>query len=406
MTIFNDSTFTSLSQGFGTATDKNLDYFVTSKSWNQKTYDLIVEINNLAANIVEKLPNSMGVKPAIYKVTEEGDTPQEIEINQRIEGLTKHFVKATKIARQCGGSGLFLGNSDLDLTLPLSSAPIEFYTVFQGGKDGFLRIKEIDKNALGSNYEKPLLYQLKNKEKSLIHHTRIIPFYGIELISTESKKRFNYWGLPVLHRSYDKLKNLDIADQSIAQTISQFSRLVYEIDNLTTHLGSEKGKEVLKARLELLNYSWNVLKTLLVQTGEKVYNLKVDYTGLNEMLMHFKQMLCSSADLPYALLFNSGGDSSSLGGNDAASGSINRTSERQWSDYVNTTQKDQWYPGMVYIINHWLGIDRVEYELKFPSILQLTQEEEAKLEQETQNARKIRLEADKIESELTINPVE
>lgn len=385
--LFNDSAFSSLSHGFGQlGSDRTADYQVTQKFYQQRELDLLTECNNFAANIVELLPIAMGKKACVFECENEIIKGQ---IQTRLNEITPKFVKATKLARQCGGSGLFLGNSDEDLSQPLIT-PIEFYNIFQGGKSGTLQIAEIEKNPLNPNFENPCYYKIRNGS-AVIHASRIIPFYGIRMITKEQQIRYNHWGISVLHRSIDKLKNLDIADQSIANTISQFSRLIYEIEDLPTLLSSEQGKQLLRDRLALLNHSWNVLKTLVVKTGEKVYNLKVDYTGLDSMLQHFKEMLAGSADIPYQKLFNSGGGGEGMGGSSSASGSIDRTTERQWSDLISDRQAEDWQPGMTKLIDHWLR-QPIPYRLEYPNLLQLSESEEIAND-------KLKAETEKIKSE-------
>ena len=387
--LFNDGAFSSLSQGFGIiGQDRGSDYQVIPKHHNQQQFDALTEINNFAANIIELLPTAMGQKAAVFECD---DQSVQSYIQEKINDVTPHFVRASKLARLCGGAGIFLGNSDSELDKPLSSA-IAFYNVFEGGKNGVLQIDKIETDPLNPNFEKPKHYKLKGKTQ-LIHSTRIIAFYGIKMLTKDQQQRYGSWGGSVLQRSFDKIKNLDIADQSIANTISQFSRLIYEIDDLPSLLASDQGKQLLKDRLELLNYSWNVLKTLLINKGEKVYNLKIDYTGLDAMLNHFKEMLAGSADIPYQKLFNSGGGGG-LGGSSSASGSIDRTTERQWADLVADKQKEDWLTALTMLCDRWLR-QPVKYTLEFPNLLQLSESEETGID-------KTRAETEKLKAETAM----
>jgi len=364
--LINDSAFMDLSQGFGTiGQDRNANFTVNPSTIPQKTLELLFEVSNVAANIIEYLPESMGSKPIQF---DSGDSAYDKKINRQLSKITKYFIKATKIARLVGGCGILLGNSDQDLSLPMTeTSKINFFSVIEGGRNGELRITKLDPNPLSETYNEPLFYQLRSN-KTLIHNSRIIPFYGIKMLTKEQLRRNQYWGRSVLERSYEHLKNLSVADNSIAQTISQFSRLVYEIENLPSLLGNEKGKELLKERLKIISYSWDVMNTLLTNKGETVYNLKTDFGGVNEMLTHFKEMLASSCDIPYQKLFNTSGSSNALSGSSAGSGSMDRSSERQWADYVATKQNDDWLPGFERIVKTMVTGNR-SHELKFPSII-------------------------------------
>lgn len=399
--LITDSSFVSLSSGFGMiGVDRTTDSFVKKpvNGWaKQRQYDFLIEVNNFAANLVEMLPVSMGQKPAVFTCDDEVLVK---EVSTKIKQLTPYFVEATRIARHCGGSGLFLGNGDSRTDKPLNSKnPIIFYNVLEGGSNGVLQIEKIDENPLSPNYNKPLLYKILNSrsDNQFIHHSRIIKFDGVKLLTREQKDRYNYWGASVLQRSFEHLKNLSIADQSVASTISQFSRMIYEIDGLTTLLSTDQGRKVLKERLELSNFSWSVLKTMVINKDEKVSNLKVDYTGVDTVLAHMKEMLAGSCDIPYQKLFNSGSGGTGLGNGQASSHSQNNMSERQWSEYVNSRQNSDWLEPMVYILKLLFPVlETIPFTLEFPSILQLTEQEVSALKKEEAETEKIRKETEQI----------
>lgn len=407
--IINDSAFMSLSTGLGMlGSDKTLDAFVSAKPFNfgkQKEYDALYEINNFAANVVDLLPDAMAQKPA--KITIEGDEKLQKTVQLFIDSITPEFAEATKLARQCGGSGILLGNGDTNISKPLNPKnPIQFFNVLQGGVNGILQIHAIDTDPLSENFDKPLVYRMKNTDQ-FVHYSRIIPFYGIKLLTDQQKQRYKYWGLPVLHRSYSPIKHLDIADSAIANAIAQFSRLVYEIMDMQTLLSSDQGKALLKARMDAMNYSWNILKTLPIQVGEKVSNLKTDFTGVDIALAHFKEMVAGSSDIPYNKIFNTSSGGTSLSNGQSVSHAQTNTSEVGWTAYVNSCQNTKWKKPLENILKiQFPVLEKSIYTLEFPSIMLLTDGEIAALDQVKANTEKTKQETENLKKQKPDNITE
>jgi phage-related protein (TIGR01555 family) len=389
-----DGTYTEISQVFsGLQSGKVFNNDARKNNF----YDNLIETDNLAANIIEALPAAMGQKHPVFECEQE---TIKLHIQKKIDEIIPHFINAQRLARLCGGSGIFIGNSE-STEVPLYSIKSYFYNVFQGGKFGVLKIKEIEKNPLSPGYGKPSIYELsgsQNNSKAIIHGTKILPFYGIKCISDQSKRINKYWGLPVLNRSIVDLNNLRKANESIVKTINIFSRLVYEMVDLQTHLSTEPGRALLKKRIELVNHSWEILETLIINSGEKVYNLKTDYQGIPEILSHYKEMLAASCDIPKNLLFNIGGSSNSLSGDSSGSGSGDRSTERQWANYVRMRLNEDWLPNLNHMIGLWLssiGKSDISWELTFPSILETTEVESVGID-------KTKAETDKLVAETEV----
>lgn len=394
-----DNAFLSLTQGFGMlGSDRTLDFVPTVNRVprQQEQYDGLFEANNYAANIVEYLPDAMGQAHPKY-TCDNADVAAWIQ--KQIDGVMPYFVRAEKIARQTGGSGIFIGAADgqKDISEPLNESTlskIEFLSVIEGGIHGMLQVDSIEKNPQAKGYGEPLFFRFKNTSQ-LIHRSRILPFYGAKLLTREQQRRYKYWGMSILERPLTYLRTLEIADQAIANTISQFSRLIVEIPNLDLLLETPDGRTKLKKYQQLINQAWNVLKMLPLAgpkdgtPASKVYNLKTDYNGLSPILQHFKEQLAGSADIPYGMLFNSGAKSGGLGtSSSSGSTSSDRTEERKWAEYVHRCQETEWRQNLEYLIRLWhlsmMGMSGRKLpesqNLEFPSILQLSEGEKRSLD--------------------------
>lgn len=385
-----DSFYGSLISGIGLNNRNTLTYNRHAANYVQdiEKYEILHETENIATNIIESLPEAMGEKLPIFKYPD----PDIAEtINAKIAEIIPLFVDASIKARLTGGSGILIHSSgELNQELPCYTMPTS-YVVLEGGYNGILQASKICKDSLSPNFEKPETYRLKYTGKE-IHHSRILPFYGVKPVTLNQKKIYKFWGIPVLVKSLDAIETYKIINLAIKETLDKFSRLVIEIENFMELMKSKQGRDNLKERSAQSNFYWNFMKTLLISKGEKVYHLTTEYEQLEKILPHVKEAVCSSCDTPYSKIFNVG-KSSSLSGSRTDSKSADRADERQWSEYAHSKQKKEWLPNLDKLVKLWLvslvGECHEKYELEFPTILQLTEAEEAELSKSKADTAKV-----------------
>jgi phage-related protein (TIGR01555 family) len=380
----NDSNYLDMVRGLSLGSETyGIPESASLNGYNRYTeiFESLYDTNTFAANVIDLLPQSMGQnKPTIkYPNAEINGYLQD-----RVNNIIQHFIDASKIARLVGGSGILIGaKGSLSEPIELYARDPLYYTILEGGSTGELKVDSIDKNPQSKTYLKPLYYRLKFTDEP-IHASRILPFYGIKPLTKRQWRRNKYWGISVLVRCYEALKNLDRTDTAIASTVEKFSRIVIKIAELTELSKTQKGRDQLAERSRQMNYSWNLHKTLLLQMGEEVSNLTTNYDGVINAAEHIKKVLASRTDTPYTKLFNSSASKSGLSGSKSDSESVDRGDERQWADYVDTKKVSDWNPNLYKLIDYLLlGLsieDSEKYEIEHHSILQLTESERSAVE--------------------------
>jgi uncharacterized protein len=338
----------------------------------------LYEFNNFAANAIDYPVDSIlsGSEWLEYKC----DDPDLAEyIRKRLEGIREYLGQALKTARLIGGAGIFIGAmdgqaQDKPVNL-LTLKEVQFFNVLEGGVNGELKIDELNDDPTSPDFGEPLYYKIKQVR---IHASRVIPFYGIRPLTKRRKALYSNWGIPILARAIDKLERLEIADSAIAATLPNFSRLIYEIEDLPTMLATKQGREKLRARVEEISYCWTVLGILPVSAGkEAISNISYDYSGLKELLGHFKLQLAGSIDIPHTRLYG-----------ESPSGVTSGSSEQDdWQDYCSdlkgrTLKKPALRLAKYFaseLINPYRG-EAVGEEINFPKINRITPKEQAEID--------------------------
>lgn len=382
--ITNDSFYGELVAGISGINGDDSLGFKRLKSYGSfnEEFESQYECNTFAANLIDLLPQSMGQHSPIIKYP---NSQINGIIQDRINNVITYFIEASKVARLTGGSGILIGGKG-DLAEPLQTYIKEplFYNVLEGGSHGELIIDKVDRNPVSINYLKPLTYRLRHNQ-TVIHASRILPFYGIKPLTKRQWRINRYWGIPLLVRCYDALENLSKTDAAIAATVEKFSRVVIKIENFNNLSRTEAGKTLLRERTKQINYGWKIYKSLILQLGEEIDTLTVNYEGVVTAAQHIMKTLASKTDIPYSKLFNSSPKAKGLAGSDSDSSSVDRGDERQWADYVNTKQVSDWNPNLYSLIDYHLltliGVGNSEkYEIEYPSILQMSESEKAALD--------------------------
>lgn len=164
--------------------------------------------------------------------------------------------------------------------------------------------------------------------------------------------------------------------RAIAATLPDFNLDIFEIPGLAQMLAKQKD---FKDYISGLAFARSVLKVMMVEAGQGGQNpggykiVARQYTGVVEILKHLKQLFAGATDLPDTLLYGESPDGTTSG----------KYEMRSWSQYIANQQQANLLPELKKLINYLHAAGRGEpqkWELKFESILELDEVEEADIE--------------------------
>jgi phage-related protein (TIGR01555 family) len=238
-----------------------------------------------------------------------------------------------------------------------------------------LRILSTDvESDLGSpNFGQPRAYYLNVQMGSQykgypIHHSRLIRFDGY-MVPRRTYIRNGYWHDSILQRLYNVIRNYQSSNDAAASILQDFNVGIYKMKNLANLIAAGK-EDVVKRRLELLNFSKSVIRAMALDADEEGFeDLSRNVTGLAELLAQQSNRLVAATDIPHTKLLGESPDGSNATGNSTTS---------QWYDYIQAEQENYLRPKLKRLLKI-LFPEHEDLEFKFHKLWQLDEQQEAEL---------------------------
>lgn len=358
---------------------KRTDTPTKNTALSEGKIDELYRFNAFAATLIDLLPDSMTQKWAIFK-SEGQPTESTSAIQKQIDKASDKFNQALKLARKDGGSVLLLGADDgiTDYRQPLNERNLRAIRWINVLSSRDLRPHSYSENPLSPNYGDVELYQFTGLSQ-LVHHSRLLRFDGVKLLSLQEMKVSGGWGDSVLNRCYKELDDFCRTHDQVFKSLKDFNQRVLKQKAVAAMSAQPKGRGDLQARAQMISQLLSSLGLVVLDADNEDYFIVArNYAGVLDLLKHAAQIFAGATDIPPSKLlsiFNSSGIASE-----------DSTQERHWSGYVANRQNRDLLPQLERYINLLLLStenvtkgELIPYEIEFPSLFQLTQQEEQAL---------------------------
>lgn len=360
--------------------------------------EIIYADDGLGARIVDLLPEDM-MKQGWHYVFEnekEGFDNYSKIYNHIFKEIRANYkiAQALKWARLYGGALILLGVYDGEsLDQPLNLNKIK----------NFENLKIIPRNNVmygtmefQMNPELPhygqveyypvTFYTGRQYQMQRVHYSRVIEIKGIEIPSSEASlipMEFRYWGLSVFQRIQDRLKELGSSFSSLANLLNELTIGKYKYKDLAQIMSSDEGGELVQKRLQAMDLMKSVFHSVLLDTDESFERDTLSFGGVSDVMYQFMMMTSAATGYPMTKLFG------------ISPGGLNSTGEAdmyQYYDMVKAKQETELLPiieRLVKIISEWQKIP--EPEIVFNPLEQMTEKEQAELEEKKANTEKTKM---------------
>lgn len=356
----------SLLSGLGTATrDKRETYQFVPDVIDWQTAENMYRGDDLAARIIETLPNEMmregydlcitdddddgegpdsedkdaaksgkvGAKPSQYKLDADGkitngqekiaaikrrrsgqDLKKEIEHQWEELGLMDSIHEALCYERAYGGSAILVGANDgaENLREPLAIANVRSVDYLTA-----LEPREITPVAWygdprGKKFGKPAIYQLtpslpgatadgKLYASTQQIHESRLIIFGGIRVTRRQMSVLGGWGDSILTRVYRVLRDYNLTWGAAGVLVCDFAQAVYKMKGLNDLL-REDTKDLFKNRMIGMEMARSVARATMIDSEDEFERKQTPVAGLPDLLDRFTQRLCMAAKLPMPLL--------------------------------------------------------------------------------------------------------
>lgn len=398
--IIKNDGWVNLFSGLGTKADKR-----TSTKARPNGFLMDVELetiyadDGLGARVIDLLPDDMMKQGWHYNFNSEKEGIEEKskvydEIFKSIRA-NKKINQALKWSRLYGGCLILLGVYDgEELDQPLNLLKIKNFenlkiiprnNIMYGTMEWQMNPKEPHYGQV--EYYPVTFYVGRQYVVKRIHYSRVIELHGIEIPSSEASvipMEFRYWGLSVFQRIQDRLKELGASFGSLANLLNELTIGKYKYKDLAEIMSSEGGEKLVQNRLQAMDMMKSTFHSILMDVDEDYVRDTLSFGGVSDVLYQFMMLTSASTGYPMTKLFG------------ISPGGLNSTGDSdmyQYYDMVRANQQTELLPiieRLVHIISEWQNIE--EPTIEFNPLEQMTEKEQAELEEKKANTEKTKME--------------
>jgi phage-related protein (TIGR01555 family) len=379
--------------GLGTKADKTKSTMAMPTGFlTDAEKEIIYADDGLGARIVDLLPEDMMKQGWHYVFDNEKEGIDDFsKVYSRIFKDIKanhKIAQALKWARLYGGALVLLGVYDgQTLDQPLNLNKIKQFEN--------LRIIPRNNVMYGSlewqmnpalphygqvEYYTVMFYTGRQYKMERVHYSRVIEVKGIEIPSSEASlipMEYRYWGLSVFQRIQDRLKELGSSFSSLANLLNELTIGKYKYKDLATIMSSDDGEKLVQNRLQAMDMMKSVFHSILLDTEETFEHDTLSFGGVSDVIHQFMMMTSAATGYPMTKLFG------------ISPGGLNSTGDADMYQYyvmVKARQESDLMPildSLIKIISEWQKIP--EPEIVFNPLEQMTEKEQAELEEKKAN---------------------
>lgn len=351
--------------------------------------------DGLGARIIDLLPDDMMKQGWHYEFENEKEGVEDYskvyaKVFKDMRANDK-INKALKWARLYGGCLILLGVYDGEkLDTPLNLNKIKSFenlkiiprnNVMYGTME--FQMDERKPHYGQVEFYPVTFYTGRKFETVRVHYTRVIELHGIEIPSSEASIipiEFRYWGISVFQRIQDRLKELAGSFGSLANLLQELTIGKYRYKDLAEIMATDGGEKLVQNRLQAMDEMKSSFHSILMDTEENFERDTVSFGGVSDVLYQFMMLTSASTGYPMTKLFG------------ISPGGLNSTGDSdmyQYYDMVKSKQETELLPileRLVHIISEWQKVP--EPTIKFNPLEQMTEKEQAELDEKKANTEK------------------
>lgn len=306
------------------------------------------------------------------------DEIEKIEAEEMRLGLWPKLLDAQIKARLWGGSAIFIGTGDQNLSEPLDPARVgagglRYLTVLSRRE---VVAGELDTDPVSETFNRPKYYDVTGTTMmARIHPSRLAVFVGNPHVDPLlAGVHTTGWGDSVLERVYSAVKNADATAANIASLVFEANVDVFGIPDMMANLSDPAYSQKLIDRFALAATAKGINKALIRDVAEEYDRKQMTFATLPDVLQKFLEIAAGAADIPLTRF---------LGTAPAGLGSNGDHSMKMYHKRIATQQKLVIQPAIYRLdeclIRSALGSRPAEIHYRWSPLDQMTEKEQAEV---------------------------
>jgi phage-related protein (TIGR01555 family) len=296
---------------------KNMDPFAFGRfggtnSWlvDYREADNMYTFNGLARRIIS-LPAEDALRKGfeIKAGGEDIDCEVERRLKSTLEDLNakKQLALALTWDRLFGGAVvLMIADDGGTLEDPLNMSRlrrIERLDVFAPEDVSFTNAM-LYENPADPNYGRPQYYNIIGLwgNAFLVHESRLLMFYGGSISNYYRRMRMG-WGSSVFEQVKSELLHYSGGNDLAFMALGRLSQGILKLANMNDLLMNDEGEQAVRKRLHLIDMARHMMNTIAIDAVDDYDQKAMSLANVDAVLDEFQQAVCSVTGIPATLLF-------------------------------------------------------------------------------------------------------
>lgn len=217
--------------------------------------------------------------------------------------------------------------------------------------------------------------RLRNGTTIPVHASRCLIFKGFPAPDEGTIDfKYKYWGLPVMKRIYDRLKNWGSVEKSVVTIMLEFNMGKYTLSNLEQML-AQNDKESMDAiynRIDIIQASKSIINAVLLGKDEAYDRDTASVGGVKDIMEVMMISLSAVSEIPVTRLW---------GRSPAGENATGESDMRQYYDDISANQETDVEPPLQKLINIIGVYEKVaDTFFEFNPLWQPTEKEQAEID--------------------------
>lgn len=225
-------------------------------------------------------------------------------------GAKQAFKKALSWSRLYRGAVIVMiekGAVDLEKPFPKTIKALEKLRVYSAAKID-ISTADIVREPASPFFDDVEFFPIRFRDGIIhrVHSSRCLVFKGEESPDEETVDfKYKYWGIPVMMKIYDRLKNWGAVEKGIANLMMEVNIGKYTLSNLAQILSQNttESLELIYNRLDVINASKSMINAVLLGDGESYERDSASLSGIDSILDRMMISLAAVSDYPVTRLW-------------------------------------------------------------------------------------------------------
>lgn len=216
-----------------------------------------------------------------------------------------------------------------------------------------------------------------------VHYSRCLVFRNGEVPEYTASGFFRFFGIPEHSKIKDFMRETIGSHHDGAKLLERSVLGIYKMKNLSNLLATDEGEDKVIQRLQVIDMARNIINSMAIDAdGEDYQYINASMGGASDLIDRTANMLSAVTDIPQTILFGKSPSGMDATGDNDMENYYQLLSRIQGNNLKDNTEKVVQLVLLQMLCEGNLEGELPEYEVKFVPYKQMTEAEQASIDQQ------------------------